>query len=156
MQKSVSSSLGDSLRNRDSFSRIDERDDALFYSRDRLVPHLDSLALDTIVDLIDKLIVEENPKILDLMASWDSHIPARLQDCRVIGLGMNETELKKNRALSDYVVQDINRDCRLPFPDRSFDVVLNTVSVDYLTNPVEASVSVTLHPESLCSLPHPG
>jgi SAM-dependent methyltransferase len=137
MQKSVSSSLGDSLRNRDNFTRIDEQDDALFYSRDRLVPHLDSLALDTIVDLIDRLVVEENPKILDLMASWDSHIPARLQSCRVIGLGMNETELKKNRALSDYVVHDLNRDCRIPFPDRSFDVVLNTVSVDYLTNPVE-------------------
>jgi len=120
----------------DSFSRIDESDDALFYSKERLVPHLDSLARETIVDLIDKLVVENNPRILDLMASWDSHIPSRLQQCEIIGLGMNETELKKNEVLSDYVVHDLNRDCRLPFPDRSFDVVLNTVSVDYLINPV--------------------
>ncbi|MBN2317488.1 MAG: methyltransferase domain-containing protein [Acidobacteria bacterium] len=120
-----------------NFSRMDESDDALFYSKERLVSHLDSLALETIVDLIENLVVEDNPTILDLMASWDSHIPVRLRSCRITGLGMNETELKKNEVLSDYVVHDLNRDCRLPFPDGHFDVVLNTVSVDYLKNPVE-------------------
>ena len=128
---------GGSSHDQESFSRIDERDDALFYSKERLVPHLDSLALETIVDLIEKLVVEDNPEILDLMASWDSHIPGRLRSCKIIGLGMNESELRNNEVLSDYVVHDLNRDCRLPFPDRSFDIVLNTVSVDYLTNPIE-------------------
>ena len=123
-------------RPKDHFSRIDESDDALFYSKERLVSHLDSLALETIVDLIEKLVVEDNPKILDLMASWDSHIPSRLQPCNITGLGMNETELRKNEALCDFVIHDLNRDCRLPFPDGSFDVVLNTVSVDYLVNPL--------------------
>ncbi|MBN2242614.1 MAG: methyltransferase domain-containing protein [Acidobacteria bacterium] len=137
MRNSVFPSLGDSLRNQANFTRADEQDDALFYSRDRLVSHLDSLASGTIVDLIDRLVVEENPEILDLMASWDSHIPARLRSCKINGLGMNETELKQNRDLSEYVVHDLNRDGRLPFPDGSFDVVLNTVSVDYMTNPVE-------------------
>jgi hypothetical protein len=37
--------------------------------------------------------------------------------------------------LHDFVVQDLNHEPRLPFADHSFDVVLNTVSVEYLTNP---------------------
>jgi len=39
------------------------------------VSHLDSLALATVEKLIETLVVEENPAILDLMAGWDSHIP---------------------------------------------------------------------------------
>ena len=93
--------------NKDPFSRIDENDDAIFYSKERLVPHLDSLAQETIVDLIEKLVVEDNPIILDLMASWDSHIPFRLRRCRITGLGMNENELKNNEVLSDYIVHDL-------------------------------------------------
>jgi len=120
----------------DEFSRLDEKDDTIFYSRDRLVPHMDSLALETVDNLIDTLVVEDNPVLLDLMASWNSHIPSRLLSCRITGLGMNETELRNNNALLDWVIHDLNRDCTLPFPDRSFDVVLNTVSVYYLTNPV--------------------
>ena len=137
MHHGLSSSLRNPSNNQNKFSRIDERDDALFYSKERLVSHLDALALETIADLIEKLVFEDNPTILDLMASWDSHIPARLRSCRITGLGMNEIELKNNEVLSDYIIHDLNRDGRLPFPDRSFDVVLNTVSVDYLVNPVE-------------------
>jgi SAM-dependent methyltransferase len=35
------------------------------------------------------------------------------------------------------VLQDLNRDPRLPFADGRFDAVLNCVSVDYLVHPVE-------------------
>jgi hypothetical protein len=62
----------------EAFSRLDESDDRLFYSRNRFVSHLDSLALATVEKLIVELIVEENPQILDLMAGWDSHIPKRI------------------------------------------------------------------------------
>jgi len=55
-----------------AFSRLDNRDDALFYETDRFVSHLDSLALSTVEKLIGELIVEEHPRILDLMAGWDS------------------------------------------------------------------------------------
>jgi len=34
------------------------------------------------------------------------------------------------------VLHDLNADPRLPFPDNSFDTVLNTVSVDYMTHPI--------------------
>lgn len=128
----------DRLADKEAFSRLDESDDSLFYATDRFVQHLDSVALDTVAQLIGSLIWEEAPVILDLMAGWDSHIPAALKPQRVVGLGLNRNELRRNRALSEWVIHDLNKDPRLPFPDGMFDVVLNTVSVDYMTRPVEA------------------
>jgi SAM-dependent methyltransferase len=121
----------------DAFSRLDETDDKTFYARDRFVSHLDSLALSTIERLIGDLIVEEKPVILDLMAGWDSHIPGKLNPGKVIGLGLNENELKENRALSDCVIHDLNKDPKLPLRGSTFDAVINTVSVDYMTKPVD-------------------
>jgi SAM-dependent methyltransferase len=119
----------------DAFARLDESDDAEFYSKDRFVSHLDSLALATVEKLIETLVVEEKPAILDLMAGWDSHIPDHLQASEIVGLGLNENELRNNKTLSKTVIQDLNRNPRLPFPDSRFDVVINTVSVDYMTQP---------------------
>jgi SAM-dependent methyltransferase len=121
----------------DSFSRLDENEDGVFYSTDRFVPHLDSTALETVENLIQSLVVEDKPVILDLMASWDSHIPTQLHSCNVFGLGLNEKELKCNRTLSNFVVHDLNQDPTLPFTDNTFDAVINTASVDYMTRPVE-------------------
>jgi SAM-dependent methyltransferase len=120
-----------------AFSRLDESDDSLFYSRDRFVSHLDSLALSTVEKLIGKLITEETPVILDLMAGWDSHIPDNLKPSRVVGLGLNQNELKENKALTEIVVHDLNKEPCLPFPDSTFDAVINTVSVDYMIKPIE-------------------
>jgi SAM-dependent methyltransferase len=55
----------------------------------------------------------------------------------VVGLGLNENELKENPALSEFVIHDLNGQPVLPFPEEAFDVVLNTVSVDYMTRPME-------------------
>ncbi len=121
----------------EAFSREDESDDALFYSIDRFVSHLDQLALDTIEHVIGQLLTEESPSVLDLMASWDSHLPERVSPSRVVGLGLNENELRANRALTEILIHDLNRNPRLPFEDESFDAALCTVSVDYMTRPVE-------------------
>ncbi|MDY6971967.1 MAG: methyltransferase domain-containing protein, partial [Thermodesulfobacteriota bacterium] len=75
--------------------------------------------------------------ILDLMAGWDSHIPQNMKPSRVIGLGLNANELKKNRALTESVIHDLNTKPNLPFTDNSFDAVINTISVDYMTRPIE-------------------
>jgi len=120
----------------DAFTRLDEMDDAEFYATDRFVNHLDSLALSTIERLMETLIIEKNPVILDLMAGWDSHIPESLTPTRVVGLGLRRNELAENIALTEYVIHDLNHNPSLPFPDRTFDAVINTVSVDYMTNPV--------------------
>ncbi len=49
------------------------------------------------------------------------------------------------------MIHDLNSDPKLPFSDNRFDVVVNTVSVDYLTRPVEVfkDVSRILKPEGL-------
>lgn len=135
----------------DAFARDDERDDRDFYTVDRMVPHLDGTALEAVSSVISSLVVENSPEILDLMASWDSHLDGVPAAKRVVGLGMNGNELASNRALDERLIHDLNRDPRLPFEDDSFDVVLNTVSVDYLTRPAEvfAEVGRVLRPGGL-------
>ena len=118
------------------FRRQDENDDSEFYARDRMVSHLDRTALGTVERLIGSLVVEDEPHILDLMASWDSHLPECLKPARVSGLGLNQNELRQNPALNEYALHDLNAEPRLPYADASFDAVLNTVSVDYLIDPV--------------------
>ena len=120
-----------------AFSRLDPSDDSRFYATDRFVSHLDSLALSTVEKIIGTLIIEEKPVILDLMGSWDSHIPQDLKPSKVVGLGLNKNELEKNPAYSETVIHDLNKVPELPFPDNTFDAVINTVSVDYITKPVE-------------------
>ena len=119
----------------DDFSRDNQCPDTAFYSRPRLVDHLDRRALDTVEQLVGTLLVEPRPRILDLMASHDSHLPAGLSPAEVVGLGLNETELNENARLTRRVVHDLNADPVLPFEDGSFDAVLNVVSVDYLVRP---------------------
>jgi SAM-dependent methyltransferase len=120
-----------------AFSRADEGPDSIFYETDRMVSHLDLTALDTVSQLVGSLVTEGAPTILDLMASWDSHLPASLQPAQVVGLGMNERELKANPVLDRWIVQDLNAAPSLPFDENTFDLVLNVVSVEYLTRPVE-------------------
>ncbi len=118
-----------------AFLRPDENDDSIFYATDRFVSHIDSTALKTISDAIGSLVTEESPVILDMMAGWDSHLPALLKPGKVYGLGLNENELKNNNALDEYILHDLNKKPRLPYNDDTFDVVLNTVSVEYITQP---------------------
>jgi SAM-dependent methyltransferase len=101
--------------------------------------------------LIGDLVIEEKPVILDLMASWDSHIPSSLRPERVVGLGLNRNELSKNPALTEWCLHDLNKNPILPFSDSTFDVVLNVVSVDYMTKPFDVfrEVSRILKPGGL-------
>ena len=72
--------------------------------------------------------------IVDLCSSWISHLPNQLNFKNVIGMGMNEKELEKNKKLNGYHVQDLNKDPQLKMiQSNSVDSVLCTVSVDYLT-----------------------
>ncbi len=135
----------------DAFERKDESDDSLFYARDRFVSHLDTTALSTVESLIEELVVQPAPAILDLMASWDSHLPQNMNPLSVTGLGLNLNELLRNEALTERIIHDINANSRLPFEDGCFDVVLNTVSVDYMVRPFEIfrEVGRVLRPDGL-------
>lgn len=118
------------------FARVDESDDELFYQVPRLVLHIDESTV-TALTLYYADVLGEGSRVLDLMSSWVSHLPPQLSFARVAGLGMNEKELAANPQLTDYVVQDLNRDPRLPFADASFDAVAIAVSVQYLVRPVD-------------------
>ena len=61
---------GDALH---AMARMDERDDAVFYSVPRMLQHLDACALETINALYQRLI-RKDTDVLDLMASYDSHL----------------------------------------------------------------------------------
>mgnify|MGYP006280145131 CR=1 FL=1 len=120
----------------DAFSREDEGEDALFYAEPRLVSHLDAHAMATVERLLDGLIPEERPEILDLMTAVDSHLPPSMDPRRVVGLGMNEDEMRANPDLTERRIQDLNQEPQLPFREGGFDAVVNVASVEYLTEPV--------------------
>jgi SAM-dependent methyltransferase len=118
------------------FKRFDQMDDAVFYTKDRFVDHLDLTALQGVQQLLATLIPQTGSHILDLMASWDSHLPPSIKPEIMVGLGLNPRELARNKSLHKWIVHDLNKDPELPFTPQSFDYVLNTVSVDYLVNPI--------------------
>ena len=118
-----------------AFRRYDERPDEEFYSVPRLVTHIDDRAIAAVTQLYRELF-PAGGVILDLMSSWVSHLPEETRYERVVGLGMNEEELKRNPRLDEYVVRNLNANPKLPFEDTEFDGVGICVSIDYLTNPV--------------------
>lgn len=129
------------------FRRHDERDDSEFYSSPRLVVHIDDAAIDALIILFEKLLPETG-MFLDLMSGWRSHLPQSAPAVKVIGLGMNAQEMVENPQLDAYIVHDLNKCPSLPFINAGFDAAICTVSVQYLTRPIEVfrEVNRTLKP----------
>lgn len=116
-------------------SRMDDRHDPMFYTNSRMVQHLDSRALKMVNDLYRRLIPAQ-AEVLDLMASFDSHlqgIPTR----KLHVLGMNAEELAANPATNNRAVWDLNKSPTLLFDSNSLDTILCTASIEYLTRPSE-------------------
>ncbi len=118
------------------FERMDEEDDRVFYLQPRKVTHIDDGAIAAVGRLLRELVPPDSVA-LDLMSSWRSHWPAGHPKTRLVGLGLNREEMEDNPDLDEVVVHDVNRDLELPFGDDSFDAVAITVSVQYLTHPVD-------------------
>jgi len=131
-----------------AFHREDERPDAIFYLNPRLVQHIDETAREMVRNTYARFLAD-GMRVLDMMSSWQSHMPARLHLDRLVGLGLNREELEKNSQLSEFVVHDLNADPTLPFEANTFDAVVNTASVEYLTHPlaVFGEVNRILRPE---------
>jgi SAM-dependent methyltransferase len=117
------------------FRRTDETPDEEFYRTPRLVTHIDDRAIAAVTQLYREF-YPAGGEVLDLMSSWISHLPPEVEYERVIGLGMNGVELRRNERLDSYVVQNLNTDPRLPFGSGEFDGAGICVSIDYLTRPV--------------------
>lgn len=120
----------------DPFSRSDERPDGQFYQEPRFVNHLDDTAIAVVSRLYERLL-RDGDRVLDLMSSWTSHLPSRMKLQELTGLGLNLEELNRNERLTRAVVHDLNENPVVPFDDASFDAVICTVSVEYLTRPIE-------------------
>jgi SAM-dependent methyltransferase len=118
------------------FSRQDDADDANFYAMPRMVVHLDEKAIALTKDIARRYMPPMHVRVLDLMSSFRSHLPEDRPYREVIGLGMNLSEMQANPQLTRSVVHDLNRFPQLPFSTGYFDVVMNIVSVQYLTQPI--------------------
>jgi SAM-dependent methyltransferase len=123
------------------FRRLEDSDDELFYLTPRLVVHIDDAA----IRIVEEIYLSRLPRggaILDLMSSWRSHLPPELMPARVVGLGLNRSEMEDNPALTEIVTHNLNRAPQLPFEDASFDGAVLTVSVQYLIHPLEVFAEV--------------
>ena len=129
------------------FSRMVDSDDSYFYQAPRLVVHIDDQAIESVGELFREEIPPDS-RVLDLLSSWRSHWPKGHSKRSMTGLGLNSVEMADNPDLDNYVVHDVNREPVLPFDDESFDAAVITVSIQYLTQPVEVfrEVNRTLSP----------
>jgi SAM-dependent methyltransferase len=101
-----------------------------------LVSHVDTRAQASIAALYSRLL-KPGMAVVDLMSSWQSHVPQDLELNSLVGLGLNEEELHHNPRLTGQVLHDFNRDPVLPFPDEQFDALICNLSVEYLVRPLE-------------------
>ena len=126
---------GDGLLPVTAYTRDDETPDGRFYDIPRKVVHIDDAAIAALGRLYAELLPTDG-RILDLMSSWRSHLPAGFRTREVVGLGMNAEEMADNPQLASHVVHDVNRLSRLPFADAEFDGAMCAVSIQYVLHPV--------------------
>lgn len=124
-----------------AFARQDEGEDLVFYTQPRLVTHIDEEAVAALSARYRHLLPENN-RVLDLMSSWVSHLPADRTYTEIVGHGMNAREIAANPQLDRWFVQDLNLDPLLPLDTGSFDVALCCVGVQYLQRPIEVFAEV--------------
>lgn len=115
-------------------TKLDTTEDALFYAMPRFVTHVDDRFIQKLTQVYREHLRPQT-RILDLMSSWVSHLPAEMTFAHVEGHGMNAAELAENSRLDHYFVQDLNQNPVLPLASASFDAVLIAVSVQYLQQP---------------------
>ncbi len=132
------------------FDRRDMKPDPIFYEQPRLVQHLDDTAVGKVRELYGELL-SSGMRVLDLMSSWQTHVPSDRHLSQLTGLGLNRQELEKNDALHDWVVHDLNENPMLPFAREEYDAVICTVSVEYLIRPetVFDQLARVLRPDGL-------
>ncbi len=132
------------------FARLDEDPDPEFYDMPRKVVHIDDNAIAAVKQFFRDTL-PANGTILDLMSSWRSHWPPAMHKEQLVGLGMNAEEMSENPDLDDFVIHDLNANPQLPFEDNTFDAAVVTVSIQYMTQPVEVfrEVNRILKPNGL-------
>ena len=124
------------------FNRHDKSNDNIFYNKPRLVTHIDDSAIGLLSEFYSTNLKNDSITV-DLCSSWISHLPYNKKFEKVIGIGMNQQELKKNSQLDEFYVHDLNSNPTLSMlNDTSVDHVIIAVSVDYLKRPYEVFYEV--------------
>lgn len=126
---------GDGLYPPEAYRRQDETTDTGFYEWPRKVVHIDDGAI-AAAGLVYADVLPQDGRLLDLMSSWRTHLPAGFRANEVVGLGLNGEELADNPQLTSHRVHDLNRDPMLPFEDESFDGAMCAVSIQYVIHPL--------------------
>ena len=126
---------GDGLLAPAAYARGDESPDDAFYVAPRRVVHIDDGAIAALGGLYAD-VLPAGGRLLDLMSSWRSHLPAGLHPREVVGVGLNAEEMADNPQLTSAIVHDLNRDPRLPLGNEEFDGAMCAVSIQYVIHPL--------------------
>ncbi len=114
--------------------KLDESNDAEFYSDPKFVYHLDASFRKYLSDLY-KNEITDNSTVLDLMSSWDSYLPKGRKYKKVIGHGLNKQELEKNKIFNTYWIQNFNLNQEIPLDSETVDYCLMVAAWQYLQYP---------------------
>ncbi len=119
-------------------NKIDSTDDEFFYQQPRYVNHLSNSFRNRLTELYKNYLCSHHI-ILDLMSSWVSHLPPNESYKKVIGHGMNEPELRANKSLDSFWVQNLNKNQNMPIEDSTIDIALIVAGWQYLQYPEQVS-----------------
>ena len=114
--------------------KLDESNDEEFYSDPKFVYHLDS-NFRNYLSSVYKNEIKSNSTVLDLMSSWDSYLPQGKKYRKVIGHGLNKEELKTNKTLNYFWIQNFNLSQEMPLDSKSVDYCLMVAAWQYLQYP---------------------
>ena len=114
--------------------KLDESNDEEFYSDPKFVYHLDANFRQYLSNVYANEI-QDYSTVLDLMSSWDSYLPKGKKYKKVIGHGLNKQELKKNKILDSYWIQNFNVNQEIPLDKESIDCCLMVAAWQYLQYP---------------------
>tara|TARA_Y100001968_G_scaffold324944_1_gene365325 strand:- start:943 stop:1593 length:651 start_codon:yes stop_codon:yes gene_type:complete len=119
-------------------AKIDSSDDEIFYDQPRYVHHLSPSFRKRLTNLYSDYLLKHHI-IIDLMSSWVSHLPVNTKYKKIIGHGMNESELRANNRLDSFWIQDLNKTQNIPIEDSTVDIGLIVAGWQYLQFPEQIS-----------------
>ena len=122
--------------------KIDTSDDQNFYQQARYVHHLSTSFRVRLTKLYEEYLFNHQV-ILDLMSSWVSHLPANIKYKKVIAHGMNESELRANKRIDSFWLQNLNKTQNMPLEDSTVDIGLVVAGWQYLQYPEKVSLELS-------------
>jgi SAM-dependent methyltransferase len=128
---------------KDAFSRIDESDDAGFFSAPDLNPFWDNTALKVVSSLYDDLLTDGS-HILDLMAGAHSPLQnTNIHPASFTCAGLNLQELAANSICTHCDQINVNTaDALAIYQQHQFDAVLIHAAIEYVTKPDQLMLQI--------------